>query len=220
MSVDEPEITENLDREYSSAKVSDEEGYLSQEQKKEIWETRRDVREWSKKLFSESKMGGLGEEDALLLWRDRVVDYLMALQPLWQEESLPNTKELYNDVVLGYAEFRLPAEYQRFFEQDSVKSVMQQDAMIVGERPKPVQRFRLNGIQSVLDHETITATWDFKVRSLTGRPGIETIHHEETRPFPKDALMTAVRLSDQWRQQSGIGIEIKGRDHYSQEPGL
>lgn len=185
--------------------VEDEEGFVDKEVKKRILENRQEVDEWSRSLFSAERTGGIDTEDAVMIWRDRVVEYLTSIEPLLRDDSLPDARHAYLREPLGVAVLEPPEEYQQEPGRPSIEELVERGPeWFRGDPPEPKQQ-TFQGLKSVIETERVTAEWEVPVD--TDRPPRrerEQVHKQQ--PVPKHVLENAVRVADEFLHQIGIGV--------------
>lgn len=214
MSTEETDATDDTTEQPATrnGEVSDEEGFVDRKKKETIIQNRQEIKEWNKKLFSNEKMGGISYEEAVSLWRDRVVEYLVSIEPLLNRENLPLSTEAYTEWPLGYVEFELPEEYQQQ-RATSINDLVGRESHYLTGNPETTKTVTVRGLKTVIERETVAVEWTLKRRQVSGPPVIEEITHREEVPMPKHILLNAVRMADDWLQQAGIGLAFAKKNH-------
>lgn len=197
-------------------RAADDENYVDRERRRDILDARREVREWRKQIFTELRLGTAeyGEQEALMVFGDRVREYLLVLEPLLGNETLPKSQLAYlnyrfDPVILGPPEELVAAAKDGGRPSQSEKS-NGSDFSVIGELPEP-EAFSFNGLKKIIETETITAQWTVYVRwdeNNNGNDRREKITRSKTVPLPKWLLRDAVRLADEWAQQANLGLEL------------
>lgn len=172
----------------------DEENYIDKRRKQEILNARSDVREWRQELFSSIRMGEIEEQTGMLLYGDRVREYLMAIEPLLRNESLPMAEEAYHGVYLGEVVVHPP-------EVEGARSELLQST------PEP-KREAINGLQTVIERERIVETWEVQIRDTDSSRRREERTLQNSAPLSREILQNATRTADEWLQKIGVGLEV------------
>jgi len=207
MSIETPE-----DNEYRE--VDDAEGYVDRKHKERILTKRRQVDDWKQQLFTSYRTGDAEKADVLALWRDRIVDYLVAIEPLLRDESLPNAEYVYLGVPLGEITLQVPEEYnQDESGRTTINDVREKDFEFV-DAPPESKTVTVTGLKDVIELEQVNAEWQFTIRRFDG-VGLpfEEVQVEETGGLTKSVLQNAVRVADEWLQNAGVGLSMKADNH-------
>ena len=130
-------------------------------------------------------------------WVKLVQSYLMAVEPLILENGLelPGAAELYSEVPLGQVEVRPPEVPSGVYVRDEAEL-----------EPKTIQ---VCGIATVLENNSAQARWDVEVFDDRSS-GYDEREVSNSAPFPRGVYLKAIRATDQWLQEQGLGPQITG----------
>lgn len=190
--------------------VDDSEGLVDRRVKERMLSNREEIDDWKTQLFTEVKMGGLDHDKAVLLWRDRVVDYLISLEPIIRVGELPKSDEVYEERTIGTVVVEPPEEYrQQQATIPAANSVRQRENELLLSTPPQPQHVEIVGLKSIIENEAVRAQWEIDVESPDSPgPRVQTRTIEETAIIPKQILQKSVRIADRWLQNAGIGLSM------------
>jgi len=216
MAVESSESSEN-----DGFEVEDDEGFVDRQRKKQILENRREVEEAAKQVFPQVKLGNYTEDQAVGVWHEIVRSYLMSIEPLLKDFSLPNAEQAYLYEPLGSVVLKPPEKYQ---QRQGIKQMAESGVELLSEPLEPTSR-TIEGLKTVIEQDTYTETWQVEVNHIKGLQGANTPPQTETvtatEPIPRIALMNAVRTADEFLQNANVGLAVgqankEAKSDYSQ----
>lgn len=190
--------------------VEDEEGFADTERKRHVLQLRQDVDEWKGRLRNRVAFEELTQYKAITLWHGKVRTFLVSIEPLLRNDNLEENRDYYEDVKLGSVTLAPPEEYRKQSSIPTTEELRKRDFELLEDVPEPKVK-TIRGLKAVIENESITATWDLTVNNQAG-PGLRTKTITEERPFTWQILLNAVRESDQFLQNIGIGFEVVESD--------
>lgn len=203
--------------------VEDDEEYVNKRKKERILSLREDVDEWKREVLTEMRLGQMDEETAMLLWGDRVRDYLLAIEPLFYHDGMPGRKQAYLEEKLGYVVIEPPQQLQQTEREAARAGARGRGHDLLQDEPLEPARVLVEGLKTVIERESATYEWDVQVRTRNPGPDDDrrkTITVEEEAPLNRTVLQNAVRVADEFLQGAGIGLKLSLPDYNPDEPGL
>lgn len=176
--------------------IEDEDNLVDRSKKQSIVKKRDAIDEWRKELIPKAKFGEISETAAVSLIHDRVRDYLMAVEPVMRAKE---ATEIYQEKLLGKVTVPVPEPWNDP-EGNGIG--------YKGELPTP-ETVPVEGVVSVIDGETVAATWESQVRIDNANNPRQTVEFGNRVPFSREVLRNAVRHTDMWLQQENLGISVK-----------
>lgn len=182
----------------------DEENYVDKERKRQILNSRLEAREWRRELFTNVRTGDMDEQVAVLLWGDRVREYLMSIEPLLRNFSLPNAEELYKERELGQVQVYPPDELRNAAQGRRGEST---SGLTVLNGDLEPRTHTIHGLKEVIDREYVEFSWSVQIRDPSRNPPRQSITETNSEALPRHILRKSVRDADEWLQNVGIGVE-------------
>jgi len=213
----------------SDIHIDDEEEYVDKRVKKRILESREQVDKTEQALFDEEiLMPDVQIPDAqkVIAWGNTVRRFLRNIETVLLQEEIDQAEHYHKELELG--SIRIVPPDKNGFEFSLVgeegitdKQLKRQLNLPSGADipyPKPVQ---FTGLVSVLESDPIlSASWVVTLDDSGPPPTHEQITLQKQQPMPKSVYEDAIRASDRFLQQAGIGLNLKAQAHRSTEPGL
>lgn len=200
--------------------INDEEGLVDKRTKQHILQLRVEIDNDEREIFvnwPKENPRGFSQVQAVQQWAIPVKQYLRAIKRLWHDEGSQNnvrnvdyywrektisSYELVPPDKDGY-QFSLIGQPQ--VDADTVRNKLGLPRGV--EVPKPVT-VEINGLQDVLDRQSIGHTWAVYTEKSGARPNWEEKILSREMPLPKSLLSDAVEVADDFLQQAGVGFKI------------
>jgi hypothetical protein len=204
--------------------IEDDEGRIARKVKDRILEARQRIDDAEKELF----VNGLGgypagstkhrqmKEHFSDRWGVLVRQYIRAVKPLLASDEIENA-EFYRQQVPIYRTKIVPPDgkkdWSRFVTEDIDEiRLMRKMGLKPGvDIPEP-RTFKLIGLQDVLDKQQIGEEWHIDLTPNKFGEAAESDHLTINRGIPKEAYEKAVEATDEFLNQSGLGLSLTEGD--------
>jgi len=222
--------------------VVDDEGTIDEKIKHQIVDARSRVMEREDQLFIEAALAGsYKEHEFAAMWATTVKQYLRLLEPLLRSPEIEDSQEYYLERPLGEIVIYPPdtdtdskfvevtpqdvdaypfSELHRFGDANNLDICRQLGLPPGAELPEP-QVVEFTGLKQMIEAKRkVEASWDLCLDTHGPSFDRDRIGLKKSKPLPKTLYEDAVRLADEFRQQTGVGIETGHRkdDDKDQKP--
>lgn len=195
--------------EFDTERVEDVDELSQRARMRELYETRRDVRERRRKIHDAQYLGGmnLSPEKAATLYRDTLGVYLRELHPLITKIYEETGKEYWEEYELGSVEIQPPEEA----DGDGGRSA----EYVVETGGSKVWRF--DGLKSIFEApESLTA--EFEVTKHEYPRGRFKTTVTASRQIPFHILDNAYTASNEFLADIGLDLDPdEGEDEYNNQ---
>jgi len=208
---DKPDLEE-----YDSQHVIDEEGSVDQAIKKRILNSRQAINENENMLFTERVISpeiNLTEAQAVMAWGHSVRRYIRDVEVLLKDDEIPESSRYYEEVKLGEVTLVPPDTEEYEFslfanEKWDNKTLKKQMGLPPGcEVPEPFTK-TFTGLGELLESDdVVTHSWELYIDKTGAPEKWETVTLESGQVIPKEVYEKAVRFTDGFLQNAGIGVK-------------
>jgi len=206
--------------------VVDQEGTVDAAVKKRILESRNAVNHNDNILFTErvaSEQIQISEAQAVVAWGHSVKRYVRDVEILLRQDGIEHAPRYYEEIELGDVELRPPEDRYPFSavyegHMDSWRFKQQYGLPKGCDLPEPVTE-RFHGLRSIIESpEMLQHRWWIQTEGadIPGQAPKEPF--DVSQPVPKYIYERALRETDQFLQEAGIGVETSAGAYESSEP--
>jgi len=202
-------------RDYDSKRVIDEEGDVDSAVKSRILNSRSAINENENVLFTHRTVRPdieISRAQATVAWGHSVKRYIRDVEILLTNDDIPEAREYYLNVNLGEVTLAPPEtagyDFSKFANPDRDDMHIKKEMGLPPdcEVPKPYTE-TLIGLKSLLESgEVVQNEWTVFVDKSGPRASWDQVTVEAMKPIPKHIYERAVRHTDQFLQNAGIGV--------------
>jgi len=213
----------------SDIHIDDEEEYVDKRIKERILKSREQVDETEQALFDEELLMPdvqIPDPQKVVAWGNTVRRFLRNIETVMMQEEIDDAHRYHEEIELGTVQIVPPDtngyEFSLIAQEGIDDKVLKRRFNLPSgaKLPKP-KTIAFTGLKSVLEHDPIlTASWAVTIDDSGPPPMHDTITVNKQQPVPKSVYEDAIRASDRFLQQAGIGLNLKAQPHRSKEPGL
>lgn len=209
----DPEEQRDWGEDDGQSNVIDEEGGVDKKIKNRILNSRKRVDDAERAIFVDAATDPnvrMNRPEQIAIWGIIVKQYVRNVEPILKADEIAGAERYYRDVDLGDKVLIPPKTDGRDFSivrhgdlsDSEIKDVL--NLPLAADVPKP-KRIGFTGLKDIIElPEAISEQWRVLVRDGVD-PEYVTI--EATGSVPKETYNKAVRETDAFLQQAGIGIE-------------
>jgi len=191
--------------------VEDEEGFVDRQRKKNILQNRQKCEETAEYIFPRMNRGQIRYDTAVRSFHEPVRNYLLSIEPLLKDSSLPYADEAYLQQPMGIVEFPLPPKFQGLGGRPDPQDIKRRGFKLLGEPPEPDER-TIIGLKEIIEKDEYTHSWSVDVEPVRGiaakHKQRDTVTERVVKPTPKMALVNAVRTADEFLQETNVGLSV------------
>lgn len=202
-------------RDYDSKRVIDDEGDVDAQVKARILNSREAINENENVLFTHRTVRPdieITHAQATVAWGHSVKRYIRDVEILLTNDDIPEAKKYYLGVDLGDVTL-VPPETEGYdfskFANDDLDDMRLKKEMGLPpncEVPEPYTE-TFTGLKSLLEAgEVVRQEWTVFVDKTGPRASWEPVTIDAMQPIPKHIYERAVRHTDQFLQEAGIGV--------------
>lgn len=199
-------------------RVVDDEGTVDQKAKNYIIEAKKRAYQREDDVYIQSPLEGvqLTRQEQNAIWAIAVRQYIRTVEPLLRSDEIPESDYFYNQYEIVNQEILPPdgeydghvyrwSEYQHMNPLEIANS---HPKITHSFEPPEAKIFTIQGLKDVVETEAVTMRWQVTINPDDPPGAHEVIFPERNIVLRRQWLQEAVRATDQFLQEAGIGVDV------------